>query len=82
MDRFISCTYSYIEGKLRDKSNEIIDKLCDDYYDKMRQYRNELVSNVLNGIDIAYSEDPDDCLNCVQIKITRSSDVDVDKKSG
>lgn len=73
MDRFISCTYSYIEGKLRDKSNEIIDKLCDDYYDKMRQYRNELISNILNGIDIAYSEGPDSCLNGVQINITNKN---------
>lgn len=73
MDGFISCTYSYIEGKLRDKSNEIIDKLLDDYYDKMRQYRNELISNILNGIDIAYSEDHDSCLNGVQINITNKN---------
>lgn len=69
MKELIEQTKDYIATELNRKSYEIIKELLTEYENKINKYKNELISDVVNNIEIRYAQTNDRDLVRLQIEI-------------
>lgn len=69
MNELIEQTKDYIATELNRKSCEVIKVLSKEYEDRMNQYKNELISDVVSNIEMRYEQTHDGDLVRLQIEI-------------
>ena len=69
MNEVVEQTKDYIATELNRKSCEIIKDLKEVYDAEMKEYKSELISNIVNNISIRYSESHEGDLTRLQIEI-------------
>ena len=68
-EELIEQVKDYIATELNKKSCEIIKVLSKEYEDRMSNYKNELISNIVSNISIRYSESHERDLTRLQIEV-------------